>query len=150
MNLKVQRRIASELLKCGQHRVWFDPEHMSEIARAITREDIRRYISKGFIKKKQDRGVSRGRARELMNKKKKGRRVGHGSRKGAKGARFPKKERWMLKIRAQRKLLKALRDAGEITRSLYRKLYLRAKGGVFRSKAHLEMQISQMKERGEK
>ena len=149
MNLKVQRRISSEVLKCGKHRVWFDPEHLDEIARAITREDIRRFVSKGFIKKHQAKGVSRGRAREMMEKKRKGRRVGHGSRKGAKGARFPKKKRWMLKIRAQRKLLKTLRDTGELTRSLYRKLYLRAKGGVFRSKAHLELQMAQIKGRGE-
>ncbi len=148
MNLRVQRRLASELLKCGSDRVWFDPEHEQDIARAITREDIRRLIGKGFIRKKQAAGTSRGRARVLAEKKRKGRRVGHGSRKGTSNARFPKKERWMLRIRAQRKLLQALRDSGEITRALYRKLYMMAKGGVFRSKAHLKNFIVQLKERG--
>ncbi|MBR9680333.1 MAG: 50S ribosomal protein L19e [Candidatus Altiarchaeota archaeon] len=150
MNLKVQKRIAGELLKCGKDRVWFNPDELSSIAKAITRQDIRGLMNKGLIKKKQDKGVSRGRAREIMAKKKKGRRVGAGSRKGTKYARFPKKDRWMLKIRAQRKVLKTLRDAGEVTRSLYRRLYLMAKGGVFRSKNHMGGIILQIKERESK
>lgn len=147
MNLKVQRRIASELLKCGSHRVWFDAEHKEDIARAITREDIRRLIVKGYVKKKQAAGTSRGRARELAEKKRKGRRVGRGSRKGTRNARFPKKERWMIKIRAQRKMLQEMRDKGEITKTIYRKLYMMAKGGVFRSKTHMQGFIAQFKER---
>ena len=147
MNLRVQRRIASELLKCGSHRVWFDASRREDIARAITREDMRRLISKGYVKKRQAAGTSRGRARELAEKKRKGRRVGRGSRKGTSNARLPKKEKWMLKIRAQRKMLMELRDKGEITRALYRKLSLMAKGGVFRSKAHMQGIITQLKER---
>ena len=150
MNLRVQRRIATELLKCGKDRVWFNPDELPAIAKAITRQDIRGLVNKGIIKKKQDKGVSRGRAREIMEKKKKGRRAGSGSRKGTKHARFPKKDRWMLKIRAQRKVLKALRDAGELTRNLYRRLYLMAKGGVFRSKNHMSGIILQIKERESK
>ncbi len=142
--MKVQRRLASELLKCGSERVWFDPEHLSEIGRAITREDIRRLIAKGFIKKKPARGTSRARARVLAEKRRKGRRKGHGSRKGTKSARFPRKKRWMLKIRAQRRFLRELKEKGELGK-LYRKLYLMAKGGVFRSKAHLKMVLDQMK-----
>lgn len=150
MNLKVQKRIASELLKCGGDRVWFNPDELELVSKAITRQDVRNLINKGIIKKKQDAGVSRGRAREVMNKKKKDRRVGHGSRRGTKNARFPKKKKWMIKIRAQRKVLRVMRDAGEITRNLYRKLYLMAKGGVFRSKNHMSGIIMQIKERESK
>jgi len=147
MNLNVQKRLASEILKCGRGRVWFDPERETEISKAITREDLRRLIKKGFVKKKQVKGVSRGRAREVAEKKKKGRRRGPGSRKGTKHAILSKKKRWSIKIRAQRRFLKTLRETDEVTRSLYRKLYLKAKGGVFRSKAHIKNFIEQIKER---
>lgn len=49
--LKMQRRIAAELLKCGENRVWIDPEKVDEVASAITREDIRRLIKEGVIRK---------------------------------------------------------------------------------------------------
>ncbi len=42
--LKMQRRIAADLLKCGENRVWIDPERIDDVATAITREDIRRLI----------------------------------------------------------------------------------------------------------
>ena len=147
MNLSVQKRIASELLKCGEGRVWLDPEREAEISRAITREDLRRLIKKGFVKKKQIKGTSRGHARKVAEKKKKGRRRGPGSRKGTRHAILSKKKRWSIKIRAQRKFLRALKESKEVTRSLYRQLYLKAKGGVFRSKAHIQNFIDQVKER---
>ncbi|MBR9689469.1 MAG: 50S ribosomal protein L19e [Candidatus Altiarchaeota archaeon] len=149
MNLKVQRRIASELLKCGSDRVWFNPDSLDQASKAITREDIRGLIKKGIIKKKQAIGVSRGRARIIAEKKRKGRRTGAGRRRGTKNARFPKKKRWMIKIRSQRKVLKGLRDTEEITRKLYRKFYLMAKGGIFRSKNHMSNFILKFKEREE-
>jgi len=149
MDLKVQKRIASEVLKCGKSRVRFDPEHLSEVSGAITREDIRHLIKKGFIKKKQIKGVSRVRARKIEAQKKKGRRKGPGKRKGTRNARVSDKEKWIKKIRAQRKFLKGLRDNNEIEKSLYRKLYRRAKGGIFRSKAHIKTIIEKIKERRE-
>jgi large subunit ribosomal protein L19e len=147
MNLSVQKRLASELLKCGIHRVRLDPAHGEEIARAITREDMRRLIDKGMVTKAQEKGTSRGRFRKVAEQKRKGRRKGPGKRRGTHNARLPKKERWMQKIRAQRKLLREMRDGGEIDRSLYRRLYSMAKGGVFRSKAHMRNYIANFKER---
>lgn len=138
VDLAIQKRLASEILGVGQTRVWIDPEKIEEVAKAITREDIRGLIEQGVIKRKPVRGISRGRARERALKRAKGRRRGHGSRKGAKGARSPSKEQWMKRIRALRKRLRELRDAGKITRGIYRKLYLKAKGGEFRSVAHLD------------
>ncbi|MEM2925266.1 MAG: 50S ribosomal protein L19e [Methanocellales archaeon] len=137
VDLAIQKRLASEILGVGQTRVWIDPEKIEEVAKAITREDIRGLIEQGVIKRKPVRGISRGRARERALKRAKGRRRGHGSRKGAKGARSPSKEQWMKRIRALRKRLRELRDAGKITKGIYRKLYLKAKGGEFRSVAHL-------------
>ncbi|MEE8631795.1 MAG: 50S ribosomal protein L19e, partial [Candidatus Bathyarchaeia archaeon] len=35
MSLKSQRRLAAEILKAGQNRVWLDPERMIDIEAAI-------------------------------------------------------------------------------------------------------------------
>jgi large subunit ribosomal protein L19e len=119
-----------------------DPARATDIATAITREDIRGLITEGIIKRKAVVGISRGRARARDLKRAKGHRKGHGSRRGATGARTPKKEQWMKRIRAQRKLLKGLRDSKEIAPGAYRKLYRKAKGGEFRNVAHLKSYIS--------
>lgn len=136
-NLAKQKKIAAKILKVGEGRVWMDSEATEDIMEAITRDDIRGLIDEGIIKEKQKKGVSRGRARERAMKKSLGRRKGHGSRKGAKGARRGKKRLWITKIRALRRRLKELRDEGYVDRTTYRKLYNKAKGGEFRSIAHL-------------
>jgi len=137
INLSKQKRIAAQVLKVGKGRIWIDPEAAEDIAEAITREDIRGLIEDGTIKKKQKKGVSRGRARERAMKKAFGRRKGHGSRKGAKGARRGKKRLWITKIRALRRRLREVRDEGYVDKTTYRMLYNKAKGGEFRSIAHL-------------
>ncbi len=43
----------------------------------------------------------------------------------------------MRRIRAQRKLLAELRMTKKIPPAVYREFYRRAKGGMFRSRAHL-------------
>jgi large subunit ribosomal protein L19e len=58
MNLKVQKRIAAEILKCSPKRVTFDTESLDEIKEAITKEDLRGLISSGAIAKKSAKGVS--------------------------------------------------------------------------------------------
>lgn len=141
MDLKNQRRMAAEILKCGVNRVWIDPNKIEDVAEAVTRGDVRSMINSGTIRALQKKGVSRGRARLYSSKKAKGHHRGHGSRKGAKKARSPKKEAWMKTIRPIRRQLKELRDEGKITREVYRKFYLKAKGGAFKSKAHLESHL---------
>ncbi|ADE36847.1 50S ribosomal protein L19e [Methanohalophilus mahii] len=140
-NLTNQRRIASKVLGCGMNRVWLDPEASEDIAAAITREDIRELVESGNIKSAPVKGVSRGRARARDAKRKYGHRKGHGSRKGKKGARNPRKEQWMKKIRALRRRLKELRDDGALDRPTYCKVYRKAKGGEYRSVAHLEAHL---------
>lgn len=141
MNLKNQRRMAASLLKCGVNRVWIDPLRMEDVADAITRTDIKIMIDAGAIKAKQKRGISRGRTRFYKGQRKKGRGRGQGSRKGTSKARKPKKERWIQTIRPIRERLRELRDEGKIDVSTYRKFYLQAKGGVFKSKSHLETHL---------
>ncbi|MEM1989819.1 MAG: 50S ribosomal protein L19e, partial [Candidatus Bathyarchaeia archaeon] len=74
MSLKSQRRMAAEILGVGEERVWIDPERIEEVEAAITREDIKRLIHEGVIRKLKDKGVSRARARIIHEKKRKGRR----------------------------------------------------------------------------
>ena len=140
-NLKNQRRMASLVLDCGLDRVWLDPTRMDEIGQAITREDIRGLIAEGAIKAKKIKGVSRGRARLVAEKRKYGHRKGPGSRKGKKGARTNSKGLWMKKIRALRRRLKEMRADETINKSTYCKLYRKAKGGEFRNVAHLEANV---------
>lgn len=135
--LKTQRRIAAELLKCGENRVWIDPERIEDVTAAITREDIRRLIDEGVIKKKAIKGQSSYRAKLRKEAKKKGRHRGYGSRKGKKTARMGKKERWMMTIRALRKELRKLKAEGKLDAHTYRRLYIRAKGGQFKNKHQL-------------
>src|SRR5512136_566612 len=137
MDLKNQRRMASQLLKCGVNRVWVDPNSSEDISDAITRADVRILINSGAIAARQKKGVSRGRAEFEKAQKRKGRQSGHGSRRGRKGARKPSKERWMQSIRPIRLKLKELRDTGKIDPATYRIYYLKAKGGVFKSRSHL-------------
>ncbi len=137
MSIRTVRRMAADILKCGENRIWMDPNAIEEIKKAITREDVRMLIRRKLIKKiKIKEGLNPG--KEYRRKQKeKGRRRGHGSRKGAKGARSGDKTEWLIRIRSQRKLLKELKQKGEITPSVYRKVYRLVKGGMFRSKKHL-------------
>ncbi|SNQ60693.1 50S ribosomal protein L19e [Candidatus Methanoperedens nitratireducens] len=143
-DLANQRRMAAEVMDIGVNRVWLDPEASKDIAAALTREDIRKLIEEGKVSKNPVKGVSRARARKLHEARAYGHRKGHGSRSGAKGARRPKKEMWMKKIRALRSMLRELRENKTIDASTYRKLYVKAKGGEYRSRAHLKSHIEQL------
>jgi large subunit ribosomal protein L19e len=141
MNLKPQRRMAAEILKCGRNRVYFDPYLIEEIALAITREDVRNLIKDGIIQKNYEKGISKHRKNVRHERRKKGLGRGLGKRKGKQGARTPKKKAWMKRIRPQRRELKKLRDRKMITTATYRKLYLNAKGGMFASVAQMNRYI---------
>lgn len=143
-DLRNQRNIAAHVLDIGVHRVWMDPEAAGDIANAITRQDIRELISDGVIKAKPVKGISRGRARKLDIKRAYGHRKGHGSRKGAKGARNPKKRQWIKKIRALRRRLHEMKDDGTLDKSTYNRMYRKAKGGVYRNVAHMEVHIESL------
>ena len=137
-DLKSQRRLASQILKIGQNRVWIDPERTDDAEAAITRTEIRKLIHEGAIKMLPDKGVSRSRARVLHEKKKKGRRGGPGSVTGAGGAKVSKKDAWMLRIRALRKKLREVKTSKTITESNYRRLYKMSSSGRFQSVGDLE------------
>ena len=140
-DLANQRRLAAALLKCGEGRVWIDPTSQEELADAVTRSDLRSAIKAGVIRRRRNPGTSRVRARAYALELAKGRHSGPGSRRGSPRARLPKKDRWMRRIRAQRDLLRELRDTKKIPAAVYRQFYRRAKGGMFRSRAHLVVNL---------
>ncbi|MEM1689349.1 MAG: 50S ribosomal protein L19e [Candidatus Hadarchaeales archaeon] len=133
MKLDKKRRTAARILGVGVNRVWIDPEHIAEVDAALTADDIRNLIKRGYIRARPEKGVSRGRVRERGKKKQ-----GPGSRKGARGARDPRKRRWIRTVRPLRAKLRELKKQGVLTPSLYRRLYRMASRGAFKSKAHLD------------
>lgn len=140
-DLRNQRRLAASILKCGVNRVWIDPDRVDEIAKAVGRRDVRVLINGGAIESRPIQGISTARKEHKKKQKAKGRQRGHGSRKGKKYARFPRKERWMQTIRPLRTYLRQLRDEKKITPHIYRTYYMKAKGGEFRSKHHLKTRL---------
>src|SRR5512137_363630 len=107
-DLRNQKRMAACLLKCGENRVWMDYDRVDEIAKAVTKDDIRVLIKGNAIQSRQILGISSGRKNYNIKQKEKGRRRGHGSRKGGKRARLPKKEHWIATIRPIRAHLRSL------------------------------------------
>lgn len=142
MTLVSQKRLAADIMKVGLSRVWVDPEEADRVALAITRNEIRKLIHEGAIRKKPETGISRGRKRVIRKKKMTGRRRGPGTKKGK---RTDQRERWMNRIRVLRKRLRSLRDRRFVTTQTYRRLILLSKGGTFRSQAHLDEYIQQHK-----
>ncbi len=141
MNLNQVKEIGKKVLKAGKKRIKIrKPE---EALQAMTRDDVRDLVKKGVVEKKKKKGTSRIRAKKIKEQKKKGRKKGKGKRKGATGARTNKKEKWMTKIRSQRKYLREIKP--KLKEDAYRKLYLMCKGGYFRSKAHLNLYIKEKK-----
>lgn len=141
MNLSSQRRIAASVLGVGLNKVWFDPERLQEIKEAITKSDIRGLIKDLAIQAKPEKGNSSYRDRKRKLQKRKGRQKGKGSRKGTPNARTSKKKIWAAKVRKQRQALKIFKDKNLITPAVYKTLYLKIKGGFFRSKRHLQLYI---------
>jgi large subunit ribosomal protein L19e len=140
-DLKGQRRLAAEILKIGQNRVWIDPGRMDDVDGAITREEVRKLIHEKIIVSLPQKGVSRSRAKTIRAKKALGRRGGQGSVTGSSLAKVTKKDAWMKKIRSLRRKLRELKSSRIITEATYTQYYRMAGSGRFNSIAELERNL---------
>jgi len=143
MQLKIQKRLAAQVLKSSEKKIWLDSDRLEEIKEAITKADIKSLIKDKAISGRKRRGISGYRINRNRLQKSKGRRRGFGSIKGSKGARRGKKSAWISSVRAQRKFLKFLRDKKTIGRNEYRSLYMKSKGGFFRSTRHIKVYLKE-------
>lgn len=75
--LRLQKRLAASVLKCGKRKIWLDPNETTEISNANSRQNVRKLVKDGLIIKKPTTIHSRSRVRRALAAKRKGRHSGN-------------------------------------------------------------------------
>ncbi len=144
VDLSLQKRLAAEILGVGVSRIKIDPSKVEDVSGVITRDGIRKLIKDGVIWAEYEEGNSRGRWKERHGKRKAGHRRGQGKRKGTHGARVDEKLMWVSTIRKLRRYLRWLREHEVIDSKTYRRAYVLAKGGAFKTLSDLKRYLQNM------
>ena len=74
--LRLQKRLAAAVLKCGKRKIWLDPNETTEIANANSRQNVRKLVKDGLIIRKPHIIHSRSRVKRALEAKRKGRHSG--------------------------------------------------------------------------
>lgn len=119
------KRLASEILGVGKNKIRIKPNETARLKSVFTREDIRALIRDRIISVRKKVGF------KILCKRK---RKLAGSRRGTANARMPKKKKWMMNIRVQRKYLSDLVLEGNLDKKHKRYIYMKIKGGAFKGK----------------
>lgn len=130
MNIETFRRLLADIKGVGKNRIKIKPgREVLEILKTslVTREDVRKRW-----KEVADIELPKKHMKKEGRKKK-----GEGSREGKKFSRLSRKRRWMIKVRALRKLVKILKEQGKIDSAMKKLLYRKIKGGEIKSKRAL-------------
>jgi ribosomal protein L19E len=117
------KQIASQILNSGVSRIKILPNAIEDVKKALTRSDIKK-----LIEEKKIIAVAK---KQKMKKERKKKSVKKGSAKARKGVR------WEDIVRAQRRLLKKLKEEKKITNQTFKKVYKLIKSGNFSSKSSL-------------
>jgi len=141
MNELKAKKLAARILKAGESKIWINPEMLAKVREAMTKEDLRALIKEGVVRKRHDQEQSRGRARVLIAKRRKGRKRGKGKRTGTKKARKEGKRTWIKNVRAQRRVLGELKQSGAKFKRPAREIYLMIKGNYFRGKNYIKQMV---------
>ena len=72
MSIKLQKRLAAGIKKCGAGRIWLDPNEVNGISMASSCFNVRKLIKKGLIIRKPVKIHSRVRVRKNPAAKPKG------------------------------------------------------------------------------
>lgn len=111
-----------------------DSDEAEKISQASSRAHIRTLIKNKLITKRNVEVHSRFRALKRLSEKRKGRHMGIGKRRGCADARMPQKILWIRRQRTLRRLLRKYRACGKIDSSMYKELYMLAKGNIYKNK----------------
>ena len=134
MTVSTVRRLAADILNVGERRVWIDPTQVEEVKKMATRADVKGLIDKGTVKKLPVAGRKKATKKKRKNK---------GSKKG--NIANTEKKEWMVKVRSQRRLLRAILKDGALQTDEKRKVYSRIKSGLFRNKKAMLIYLKENK-----
>jgi large subunit ribosomal protein L19e len=126
--LRAQRSMAAKVIGIGKNKVWFDPERISEIKEAITKQDILDLIKDGAISKRPIKGIKRRAGKRHLKRKIKGRR-----RKSGHIRKKIKQDNYPSRIRGLRAFLKSLKRNKKLSNEQFRKIYNLLKSGMIKN-----------------